>query len=67
MPNNVTTILIAPEEVLDYLRPAEPKKNWEGKDVEVDFNRVIQIPDADDPMFTAPKSVIGDMVCWGFW
>lgn len=62
MPNHVTTILIAQEEVLDYLRPAEPEKDWQGHDIVVDFGRVIPIPDDDDPMFTAAKYDLG----WGF-
>lgn len=66
MPNNVTTILTAPMEVLDYLRPDEPKKDWQGHDIVVDFNRVIPMPSYDDPMFTAPKTDFGDMVGWGF-
>lgn len=49
MPNHVTTIVEAPKEVIDFLFV----------DGHVDFNSVIPMPEDDDPIFTATKTVFG--------
>jgi len=53
MPNHVTNVIDAPKHVIDFLA---------SEHAEVDFNKLIPMPNDDDPMFTATKSDFGNGV-----
>lgn len=58
MPNHVTNIIEAPQEVLDFLRPTRSTTEDDfGRDDACDFGRVIPMPHWSHPMFTAERKV----------